>query len=193
METAENKYINVQYKLYTIEDGEKKLVEETQPEHPFNFISGLGTTLEEFEAQVANLKAGDKFSFTIPADKAYGEYDDAHVHSLPRNMFEVEGKFDEENIAVGKIVPLMSQDGRRFNGVVTNVTPETVEVDLNHPLAGDDLLFEGEVTENRPATTEEVNEIIKMMSGGCGCGEGGCGDGDCGDGCCDSEGGCGCH
>ena len=48
METVENKYITVAYKLYTVEDGEKELFEETNAEHPFQFISGLGTTLESF-------------------------------------------------------------------------------------------------------------------------------------------------
>ena len=193
METAENRYINVQYKLYTMEDGKKELIEETQPNHPFNFISGLGTTLEEFENQIVGLHKGDKFSFTIPADKAYGEYNEAHVHTLPKNMFEIEGKFDDENVAPGKIVPLMSQDGQRFNAEIVEVTADSVIVDLNHPLAGDDLEFEGEVVENRPATPEEVQELIAQMSGGCGCGSGGCGDGDCGDGCCDSNSGGCCH
>ena len=55
METAENKYITVAYKLYTTEDGEKDLVEEAKAEHPFQFISGLGTTLEAFESQIAHL------------------------------------------------------------------------------------------------------------------------------------------
>ena len=41
METVENKYITVAYKLYTVEDGEKELFEETNAEHPFQFISGL--------------------------------------------------------------------------------------------------------------------------------------------------------
>ncbi len=52
METVENKYITVAYKLYTVEDGEKELFEETNAEHPFQFISGLGTTLESFENQI---------------------------------------------------------------------------------------------------------------------------------------------
>ena len=50
METVENKYITVAYKLYTMEDGEKELFEEAKAEHPFQFISGLGTTLEDFPA-----------------------------------------------------------------------------------------------------------------------------------------------
>ena len=74
METVENKYITVAYKLYTMEDGEKELFEEAKAEHPFQFISGLGTTLEDFENQITALSKGDKFDFTIPADKAYGQY-----------------------------------------------------------------------------------------------------------------------
>lgn len=42
METVENKYITLAYKLYTIENGEKEFTEEAPAEHPFQFISGLG-------------------------------------------------------------------------------------------------------------------------------------------------------
>ena len=86
METVENKYITVAYKLYTVEDGEKELFEETNAEHPFQFISGLGTTLESFENQITALSKGDKFDFTIPADEAYGAYDEQHVFDLPKNI-----------------------------------------------------------------------------------------------------------
>ena len=51
----ENKYITVAYKLYVMQDGQKTLVEEATAEHPFQFISGLGTTLERFESEVAAL------------------------------------------------------------------------------------------------------------------------------------------
>ena len=75
METVENKYITLAYKLYSIENGEKEFTEEAPAEHPFQFISGLGLTLEAFESQVKDLKKGDKFDFTIKAEEAYGEYD----------------------------------------------------------------------------------------------------------------------
>ena len=199
METAENKYITVAYRLYTMENGEKELFEEAKAEHPFQFISGLGTTLEDFETQVSDLAKGDKFEFTIVADKAYGAYDEQHVIELPKHIFEIDGKFDNEHIKEGNIVPLMTSDGQRVNASVVEIKPDVVVVDLNHPLAGADLIFEGEVIENRPATNEEIQELVKMMSGegcgcgcdscGSGCGDHGCGDHECGDGC-----GCGsCH
>ena len=98
METVENKYITLAYKLYTIENGEKEFTEEAPAEHPFQFISGLGLTLESFENQVKDLNKGDKFDFTIKAEEAYGEYDEEHVIDLPKNIFEIEGKFDSERV-----------------------------------------------------------------------------------------------
>ena len=193
METVENKYITVAYKLYAIEDGEKDFTEEATAEHPFQFISGLGLTLESFEDQVKSLKAGDKFDFTIACADAYGDFDEEHVIDLPKQIFEVDGKFDSERIVAGNVVPLMTSEGQRINGTVQEVKADVVVMDMNHPLAGCDLNFVGEVIESRPATNEELAEIARMMSGGgCSCGCDSCGD-DCGDGCGDHDHqGCGC-
>ena len=192
METVSNKYITVAYKLYTIEDGEKDFAEEATAEHPFQFISGLGMTLEAFEQQVAGLNKGDHFDFTIPMAQAYGEYDEEHVMDLPKHIFEIEGKFDSERVVEGAIIPLMTSDGQRINGSVVEIKEDVVVMDMNHPMAGCDLNFVGEIVESRPATNEELAEVARMMSGGgcsCGC------DHDCGDGCGDHH-GCGggcCH
>ena len=186
METVENKYITLAYKLYSIENGEKEFTEEAPAEHPFQFISGLGLTLESFENQVKDLNKGDKFDFTIKAEEAYGEYDEEHVIDLPKNIFEIEGKFDSERVVEGAVIPLMTSEGQRINGSVVEVKDDVVVMDMNHPLAGCDLNFVGEVTENRPATNDELAEMARMMSGG-GCSggcNGGCDCGDCGDGCC---------
>lgn len=187
METVENKYITLAYKLYSIENGEKEFTEEAPAEHPFQFISGLGLTLEAFENQVKDLSKGDKFDFTIKAEDAYGEYDDEHVIDLPKNIFEIEGEFDSERVVEGAVIPLMTSEGQRINGSVVEVKDDVVVMDMNHPLAGCDLNFVGEITENRPATNEELAEMARMMSGGgCNCGDcgGGCGDHECGEGCC---------
>ena len=186
MET--NKYITVAYKLYTVEDGERDFTEEATAEHPFQFISGLGLTLEAFENQLKDLKAGDKFDFTIASANAYGEYGEDHIIDLPKEIFLINGKFDDTRIKEGAVVPLMTAEGQHINGSVVEVKDDVVVMDMNHPLAGCDLNFVGEVVTNRPATNEELAEMARMMSGGCGCScdscGGGCGDHDCGDGCC---------
>ncbi|TWV14803.1 peptidylprolyl isomerase [Bacteroidaceae bacterium HV4-6-C5C] len=201
MGTLENKYITVAYKLYSIENGERDFEEEATPEHPFQFISGLGLTLELFEKEVKHLQKGDKFDFTIACADAYGEYDDDHVIELPKQIFEIDGKFDSERIVEGNVIPLMTAEGQRINGTVSEVKTDVVVMDMNHPLAGCDLNFVGEIVESRAATNEELEEIVKSMSGGgCSCGSDGCG---CGGGCgsqdgedecgCGNSGGCGCH
>lgn len=134
METVENKYITLAYKLYSIENGEKEFTEEAPAEHPFQFISGLGLTLEAFESQVKDLKKGDKFDFTIKAEEAYGEYDEEHVIDLPKNIFEIEGKFDSERVVEGAVIPLMTSEGQRINGSVVEVKDDVVVMDMNHPL-----------------------------------------------------------
>lgn len=179
-----NKYITVAYKLYTIENGDKELIEEAKIEHPFQFISGLGATLDEFEYRIVNLKKGDAFDFIISSSDAFGDFHEDHIIDLPKSTFEVNGKFDAKGIKEGVIVPLMDSEGRRLNGTVMEIKEDVVVLDMNHPLAGADLNFVGEVIENRDATTEEVQDMINLMSedskGGCeGCGDGGCGDGGC--------------
>ena len=182
METKPNKYITVAYKLYTVEDGEKEMIEEATTEKPFQFISGLGTTLDAFEDKITKLQEGDKFEFTLPYDDAYGEYIDEHVLNLPKSMFEIDGRFDASMVKEGNVIPMMDNEGRRLNGTVVEVKPDIVIMDMNHPLAGADLTFVGEVVENRDATPDEIQGMLNMMTGeGCGCGCDSC-DSDCGEG-----------
>lgn len=198
MENTDNKYIKVAYKLYTIEDGEREFMEEATAEEPFEFISGLGLSIEAFEKKVEALAAGETFDFVIPAKQAYGEYDDNQVVELPKNVFCIDGKFDDEHVKEGAVIPLITATGERFSAVVNEVKGEAVVVDLNHPLAGCDLNFVGSVVENRTATPEEIEAATKP-AGGCGCHcqngkEGCCEGGACGgNGDCDCGPDCECH
>ena len=169
METVENKYITVAYKLYSIENGEKDFEEEAPVEHPFQFISGLGMTLEPFEAQIKDLQIGDKFDFTIPASEAYGEYDDDHVIDLPKEIFMIEGEFDSDRVVEGAVIPLMTSEGQRINGSVVEVKEDVVVMDMNHPLAGCDLNFTGDifvlVMELNKITFGKANKLVHEYLG----------------------------
>ena len=75
MEKIENKYVTVSYELFTKdEEGKIELVEKAPVEHPFQFITGMGVTLEAFENNVANLNEGETFDFTLGVEEAYGPY-----------------------------------------------------------------------------------------------------------------------
>lgn len=178
---AMNKYFVVSYKLYSVKNGERKLEEETTEEEPFVLISGFGTTIPGFEKNIENLSTGDTFDFTIPAEGAYGRYVPEHVVKLPRP--EDESQFD---LRIGAIIPLQNEDGNRFLARIIGFEGDQVKLDLNHPLAGCDLNFQGSVKECREATNEEITQMINSLSGsGCGgCGGGGCKGGGCKDGSC---------
>lgn len=180
-------YIRVSYTLYAFENGEKEEIEVAPKENPFMFVSGLGFTLDAFEAQIKPLKTGDKFDFTLTAEEAYGEYHADFVQEVPRSIFEIDGKIDSKHIYEGAVVPLQNSEGQRFNGLIQHIGEKNVIVDLNHPLAGKELNFVGEVVENREATMEEIQGMLKFITGeGCGGGCGSCG-GNCGGNC---DGGC---
>lgn len=191
MENQKNKYVAVAYKLYTNDENGKHLIEETKDGQPFNFISGFGFALDKFEELITNTPQGEDFNFTLTKEEAYGDYHDDYIIELGRDIFSIDGRFDSEHIYKDAIVPLQNQEGQRFNGRVLEVGTEQVKIDLNHPLAGEELHFEGTVLENRDATEAEINQLVKHLTGGCsGCG-GSC-SGNCGGSCGDcGEGGCG--
>ena len=173
MEPKQNNFIQVDYELFAPnESGNLELVEKTSTATPFAFISGLGFALVSFEQRIQQYQQNDRFEFTIPVEEAYGEYTKEHVISLPKDLFNVNGKFDETRIYPGNVIPLANEDGNHFDGIVQEVKDDVVVMDLNHPLAGKPLTFRGQVISNRPATTKEIESFINKMSGedeGCDC------------------------
>ena len=174
----ENKYITVAYKLYAITEGKKELLEEAPAEHPFQFISGIGYTLDRFEKEILALHKDDRFNFTVPCAEAYGERDEDNVKAVSKSLFcGPDGKFDNDNVYEGNIIMLSDNEGHQFYANVGEITDDKVVLDLNHPHAGKDLIFEGKVIEMRDATPEEIKEILNEMAGSCSGGCEACGGG----------------
>jgi len=198
MKITANKSVSAEYELYVDGEveGELEMMEKATAEQPLSFIYGVGMMLPKFEENIFGLAAGDTFDFVINNEEAYGPYEDENVLDLDRSIFEIDGKLDTEVVFEGNVVPLMDNEGHRINAQVVEVTDTHVKVDLNHPLAGENLHFKGSILEVREATEKELAALTGGgCGGGCGCGDGGCGDGSCGDeeegGSCGS--GCGCH
>lgn len=186
------KYVELGYDLYQINnDGTETLVHQTTPDDPEKIVFGVTRgVIAPLEKAIDGLEVGGEFDIKVNADEAFGPYDPEQVATLPHDIFEIDGKFDSEAIKAGAVLPMMTADGFRINGLVKEVTATDVIMDFNHPLAGKDVRFKGKITAVREATPEEL-----QPSHGCGCGCGsdscGCGDNcDCGDGQCGE--GCGC-
>lgn len=159
-----HKVISLNYNLHK-DNAEGELIESTEGQKPLVFLSNKGQMIPEFEAQVAKLNKGDKFSFRIKADNAYSQRSDEAIIELPKDMFMQEGKLPEE-VAVGNILPLQSQDGKVHPGKVVSINDNTITMDMNHMLAGQDLHFTGEVLDVRDATAEELEHRHVHGEGG---------------------------
>lgn len=155
MTIENNTVVSVNYLLAKKGTGEQ--IEQTSKEHPFVFIFGIGGLLEDFETNLRNKKVGDTFDFFIEHTRGYGVRDEQHIVMIPIDAFLGEdGKFDEENVKVGVTLPMIDNEGGKLYGMVKEITKEYVKMDFNHPLAGQDLHFKGEVLEVRAASEEEL-------------------------------------
>jgi FKBP-type peptidyl-prolyl cis-trans isomerase SlyD len=116
------------------------------------------------------MKLGEKKEILVKAKEAYGSYDpdleiDVALSSFP----------DDFEIKLGQPMRLQDEKGHTFTGVAMAISDDTVKLNLNHPLAGKDLLFKTKVKELRPATDEEI-ERGSLASNCSGCSSNDCSD-----------------
>ena len=151
MNIKPNSVVTLTYDLYTKENGEEVFVEQANEENPLMFLYGVGMMLPKFEENLDGLLAGDTYDFHLIASDAYGDKDETAVTELPLDMF---GDMDKPQ--VDSILPLQDNNGNHFNARVTEISETAVIVDLNHPMAGQDLHFKGNILSVREATEEEL-------------------------------------
>ena len=170
------------------QEGQEAMIHRASEEQPMVYCQGVGMMLPAFESRVAELAAGEAFDFVVPCAEAYGEYDERGVKELPKEMFyNGDGEFDDEHVYVGNVIPMRTEDGFNINAEVIEITDDKVTIDLNHPLAGEDLHFVGKIIDVRDATPEELEAIRhpkhccgkckskeQKATGGCDCGGEGC-------------------
>jgi FKBP-type peptidyl-prolyl cis-trans isomerase SlyD len=187
MKIENQKVVTLQYDLFVDgENGTEELMEKATGDAPLVYCHGEGMMLPAFEHAMEGLEDGASFDFRIPCEEAYGEYDTDGVLELDKTLFyNGDGEFDAERVFVGAIVPMNTADGQIINAQIAEITKDKVTIDLNHPLAGENLHFVGKVLNIREVTEGELKALHHRGCGGCG---GHCGGGDCSD--C-GEGGCG--
>jgi FKBP-type peptidyl-prolyl cis-trans isomerase SlyD len=155
MKVDTNMVVSLNYKLTNNQTGEK--IEETAADRPMEFLYGIERIIPAFEENIHGLGAGDTFNFEIASSDAYGMRNEDQIATIPVHVFhDEEGKFNEQDIFVGALLPMTDSEGNHLRGQVVDITPENVRMDFNHPLAGTDLRFEGTILEVRPATQEEL-------------------------------------
>jgi len=140
---AENTVASVHYTGKLPESGE--IFDTSEGRDPLTFLVGHKQMIPGFEDEMMGAKVGERRTFTLEPERAYGPRMEDAVQQIERDQF---GDIDPE---VGMM--LMSDIGPF---TVTAVADDLVTVDFNHKLAGETLEFSVEVVEVRPASEEEL-------------------------------------
>ncbi|MFT4937097.1 MAG: FKBP-type peptidyl-prolyl cis-trans isomerase SlpA [Paraglaciecola sp.] len=107
---------------------------------PAKLRIGDGSLTANFEECLYGLKSGDKKSFTLAANDAFGMPNPDNIHHMERSKFNVDAPAE-----VGMIIAFTQQDGAELPGIVREVTGDSVTIDFNHPLAGQVITFAVEI------------------------------------------------
>ena len=118
-------------------------------EVPIEFQVGTGQMIRGFDDAVVGMTVGDKKSITLKPDDAYGDINPDAQTEIDRTNFPT-----EVTLVEGLPVPLQSPDGRSLMGRISQLNENTVTVDLNHPLAGQDIQFDIELVEIEEEVTD---------------------------------------
>lgn len=147
MQIAEKKVVLIHYTL-TNDAGD--VLDKSSADEPLVYLHGGNNIIPGLEGALVGKQAGDTLNVVVPADQAYGERHEGLVQEVPREAFQ-----GVENIEAGMRFQAQTDNGP-VSVVVTSVTDETVTVDGNHPLAGEQLTFDVEVVSVRDANPEEL-------------------------------------
>ncbi|MFZ3071070.1 MAG: peptidylprolyl isomerase [Anaerolineaceae bacterium] len=137
------------------------------------YLHGHENIIPGLEDALTGLQVGDTRDVLVQASDGYGEYDPEAIVLVTRESFP-----PNFEIRLGEPMRLRDAEGHIFTGIATALNEDTVELDLNHPMAGKNLQFTVTVLSVRPASEDELAAGSLQQS----CDT--CGSEDCSSGCC---------
>ena len=109
---------------------------------PLEFEVGGGMVIKGFDKGVTGMSVGDKRTINIPFDEAYGPRNPEMLIEIPKENFP-----KELDLEIGLPLMVNNDSGQNFQVVVSQIKETSVILDANHPLAGEDLIFDLELVE----------------------------------------------
>lgn len=126
-------------------------VDSSNEGEPIDFLQGYGNIIPGLEKELYGMAVGDSKSVQVAARDGYGESDPEAIIEVPRSEFP-----EDVPLKPGLELQMQNVDGDMLNAVVVDISDETVRLDFNHPLAGQELHFDVTVISLRAATDEEL-------------------------------------
>lgn len=118
--------------------------------HPIEFVVGSGMVIKGLDEAVVGLELNEEKEIKIDSKDAYGDPNPEMTKDVPRSALAGQDQEPQE----GMVLMLQSPDGRQFPAKITKVTNENITVDLNHPLAGKNLIFKIKIVSIEDADSE---------------------------------------
>lgn len=136
---------------YTLTNKAGEVIDSSRDQQdPFSFMEGVGQIIPGLEKSLALLNVGDTRKIEVPAAEAYGLHDAQLIVEVPRD------KLPAKDINVGDQFQASGPQGEMILFRVLEIGLEKIKLDGNHPLAGEDLIFDVEVMKVRDATPSEI-------------------------------------
>ncbi len=134
MTAKANDKVKVHYKG-ALKDGQ--VFDSSEGKDPLEFTVGSGEVIPGFDNGVMGMEVNESKTISIPYNEAYGEVRQELIQEVPKSQLPEEIKPE-----IGLKLVSRTPDGKQIPLVVTEVKDESIVVDANHPLAGEDLVFE---------------------------------------------------
>ncbi len=151
----ENKVGALEYNLYIVnEDGSQDLLESVETADALEYLHGHDLIAPGLERALEGKTVDDTFDVTLSPADGHGEYDEELIEELDRDEFEFDEEGDE--LAVGMEIEMEDDEGNIVEGTIQEIRGDTVIVDMNPPLAGRTIRYQGRVVNVRDATEEEL-------------------------------------
>lgn len=144
---ADDVVVSIDYSLTV--DGE--IIDASEENDPLEFLQGHQNIIPGLENQIYGMKVGESKEVIVSPKDGYGNVDPNAIIDVPRSEFPKD--FETKP---GLELQLQSQDGELLNAVIISVSKDKVRLDLNHPLAGKELLFRVTLVDLRDPTEEEL-------------------------------------
>jgi len=135
---------------YVLKDDAGDVIDESPEGEPLSYLHGHGNLVPGLERELEGRSAGDKLHVTVSAADGYGERDAKLVQRVPRRSLR-----GIAQVRVGMRLTAQTPQGPRAV-TVTQLTGDMVTLDGNHPLAGQNLNFDIEISDVRASTEEEL-------------------------------------
>ena len=136
---------------YTLTNDGGKVIDSSSGGEPLAYIHGHGNLIPGLEKELEGKAAGTKMTVKIAPADGYGEHDPQLIQRVPKRSFG-----NTSNIKPGMQFQAQTSDGHARVVTVKAIQGDMVTIDGNHPLAGEHLNFDVEITEVREATQEEL-------------------------------------